>query len=101
MFGRKVKLPIDFSYKNHYSPEKLLQEYEDAFMKSITEVQTRKFELKATVKSQLSTYAKQKSYYDRKHKYAACFTIGSNVIMKDFRRKEGMESLIIIGKDNL
>lgn len=55
MFGRKAKLPIDFNYRQHYSPERLVQEYEDASVESITEVQTRRSELEATVKRNIQS----------------------------------------------
>ena len=35
-FGRKAKLSVDFNSKEHYSPERLVREYEEASEDSLT-----------------------------------------------------------------
>ena len=42
IFGRKAKLPVEFNFKDHYFPERLVREYEEASEDSVTEMQTKR-----------------------------------------------------------
>ena len=42
VFGRKAILPFEFNSKDHYFPERLVREYEEASEDSVTEMQTKR-----------------------------------------------------------
>ena len=65
MFGRKAKLPVDFNSKEHYSPEKLVREYEEASEDLLTEIQTKRSELEEVITTnKISSGKKLLHYYD-------------------------------------
>lgn len=89
MFGRIARLPIDFNAASTYKPNAKLEEYAEAADLDEVECKAKRQRVEETVKTNIGkAQAKQKEYYDRKYGASSCFSVGSTVLKKDFKRKK-------------
>ena len=89
MFGRQARLPIDINMENLHDPDERLPDYHYRPQTNVEELLVKTKMVEEVVKHNIqAAQKKQKEYYDRKHGAASCFTVGSTVLKKDFRRKK-------------
>ena len=89
MFGRQAKLPIDFNLDEDYDPDKKLKQHLGSHDPPEEAIAMNRKRIEETVKKNVEkAQRKQKEYYDAKHGASSCYTIGSLVYKKDFRRKK-------------
>ena len=89
MFGRKAILPLDLDAGVHQGP---CNEAEVTIFSQETEIQQKESQHKALLeevqKKHFSAQKKQKELYDKKHSKAAFYSVGIQVMKKDFRKKK-------------
>lgn len=89
MYGRMARLPIDINMETHSNPDDRLAMYQDLSDPDTKDVEEKRQDMEHFVKQNiLAAQKKQKNRYDRIHGASQCFTVGDNVLMKDFRRKK-------------
>ena len=89
MFGRQAKMPIDFNAEEDYKPEEKLEQHLASQQPSDDAVAIHRKAIEESVKKNVEkAQKKQKKYYDEKHGASSCYTTGSLVYKKDFRRKK-------------
>ena len=88
MFGRVARLPIDVNTETS-DLEGRVEEFEQCCDPSDEERECERRDMNDMIKANIAkAQKKQKEYYDKKHKVATCFNVGSNVLKKDFTRKK-------------
>ena len=89
MFGRKAILPLDLDAGVHQGP---CNEAEVTICSQETEIQQKGSQHKALLdeaqKNIISAQKKQKEQYDKKHSKAVFYSVGTQVLKKDFRKKK-------------
>ena len=102
MFGRKAILPLDLDAGVHQGP---CNEAEVTIFSQETEIQQKRvtaqtFTGGSAEKHFFSAQKKQKEQYNKKHRKAVFYSVGTKVLIKDFRkkkRKEGKLDLMWVG----
>ena len=89
MFGRKAILPLNLDASVHQGP---CNEAEVTICSQETEIQQKESQHKAILeevqKNIISAQKKQKEQYDKKHNKAVFYSVGTQVLKKDFRKKK-------------
>ena len=89
MFGRKAILPLDLDAGVHQGP---CNEAEVTICSQETEIQQKGSQHKALLdeaqKNIISAQKKQNEQYDKKHSKAVFYSVGTQVLKKDFRKKK-------------
>ena len=89
MFGRKAILPLDLDAGVHQGP---CNETEVTICSQETEIQQKESQHKALLeevqKNIISAQKKQKEQYDKKHNKAVFYSVDTQVLKKDFRKKK-------------
>lgn len=89
MFGRMARIPVDINSSSNYDAAEKLQEFHQADQLSFSSENAKWQKDADIIKKNIKTaQAKQKRNYDQKHNVAKCFSVGSNVLLKDFNRKK-------------
>ena len=89
MFVRKARLPVDIDTEAVHDPDKKLMQYANKLEPDLEEIYAKKEEMERNVKTNIEVaQSKQKQYYDQKFGAGSCFSVGSAVFMKDFKRKK-------------
>ena len=89
MFGRVARLPVDFAAATNYDADEKVKEFVDAADESEPERATKRKRREDAIKQNIKeAQRRQKTYYDRNHGAASCFSVGSVVLKRDFTRKK-------------
>ena len=86
MFGRKARLPVDIDTEALHDPDEKLMQYANKLEPDLEEISAKKEEMERT--NIEVAQSKQNQYYDQKFGTGSCFSVGSAVTMKDFKRKK-------------
>jgi hypothetical protein len=87
MFGRPARLPVDIN-SDDKDPEERIIKYEELDGNDEVMLKERN-EMEKSIKSNIEKAQKrQKERYDKIHNVSSCFSVGSLVLKKDFRRKK-------------
>ena len=89
MFGRVARLPVDINTDKQYDPDRILQQILASDEPDEEERSAKRRKTEADVKANIEkAQQKQKEYYDRKHDASSCYSVGDEVLKRDFRRKK-------------
>ena len=89
MFGRMAILPVDINTAGDYNPDDMINKFEEAKEPDDEESKAKRQKMEENVKANIEkAQMKQKLHYDRKHGAGDLYTVGSQVLKKDFRRKK-------------
>lgn len=86
MFGRSARLPVVINADNIEDPSDRVKNYDELASPNQS---SNRISMEAEIKANIQrAQEKQKKHYDRIHGAASCFSVGSMVLKKDFRRQK-------------
>ena len=89
MFGRRARLPVDVNMEPNYDPDQKLMEFASKDDPNEDQIVAKRRKMEELVKENIeAAQTKQKKYYDEKFGASSCFSVGSTVLKKDFKRKK-------------
>ena len=103
MFGRVVRLPVDFNVATFYDADAKVKIFQDAQEQDSFEHGTKRQRTAEVIKENIKqAQQKQKEHYDLKHGAASCFNTGSLVLKKtSLGKRARVENLTTAGKAHL
>ena len=89
MFGRMGRLPVDFNANKEFDADKKVQHFAASDEPDEEERSAKRRRTEAEVKANIAeAQRKQKQDYDRRHGAGSCYTVGAEVLKRDFTRKK-------------
>ena len=81
--------PVDINTAGDYHPDDMIKQFEEAKEPDDEESKAKRQKMEENVKANIEkAQKKQKLHCDRKHGAGDLYTVGSQVLKKDFRRKK-------------
>ena len=88
MFGRRAQLPVDVNMEPNFDPDQRLMEFASKDDPNEDQIVAKRRKMEELVKENIeAAQTKQMKYYDEQFGASSCFSVGSTVLKKDFKRK--------------